>query len=85
MAQPSERRKITAKGILLPSEWDDKGSILALTFFTHDEDEYLVKGKGMMPELMAVLRQELVIEGYLKWEEGQKMLQITAFSPFGIL
>ena len=85
MVHPSERRIITAKGILLPSEWDDKGSILALTFFTHDEDEYLVKGNEMMPELLAVLRQELVIEGYLRWEDGQRMVQITAFSPYGIV
>lgn len=85
MAHPSERRKITAKGILLPSAWDDDGSILELTFFTHDEDEYRVKGKEMIPELLAVLRQELVIEGYLRWEDGQKIVQITAFSPFGIL
>ncbi|MCG6880070.1 MAG: hypothetical protein LJE96_13105 [Deltaproteobacteria bacterium] len=85
MGHPLERRKITAKGILLPSEWDDNGAVLALTFFTHDEDEYKVKGKELMPELLGVLRQELFIEGYLRWEEGEKMIQITAFSPFGIL
>ncbi len=84
MVHSSETRKITAKGILLPSEWDEKGSILALTFFTHDEDEYLVKGKELMPKLLAVLRREMVIEGYVRWEDGQKKVQITAFSPFAI-
>ncbi len=79
------RRKITVKGILLPSEWDENGAVLELTFFTHDEEEFRVKAKEMMPELHKVVRQEVVIEGYLTWEDGHNIIQITAFSPFGSL
>ncbi len=75
-------RKVTAKGILLPSEWDENGDVLALTLFTHDEEEYAVKGDGIPPELLEVLRQELVVEGYFQWEKGRKIIQITDFSRF---
>ena len=78
-------RKITAKGILLPSEWDENGAVLALTFFTHDEDEYRVKGKEISPKLFEVLRQELVVQGYFQWEEGTKIIKIEEFRPFGRL
>lgn len=84
MGHAAKNQKITAKGILLPSDWDENGAVLALTLFTHDEDEYGVKGKDITPRLLEVLRQELVIEGYLQWEKGRKMIQITAFSPFGV-
>ena len=82
MGHPSNNRKITVKGILLPSEWDENGAVLALTFFTHDEDEYRVKVKEISPELLAVLRQEVVVEGSFKWENGRKMIRITDFSRF---
>jgi hypothetical protein len=83
MAHPSNRQKITAKGILLPSEWDENGGVLALSLFTHDEDEYGVKGDRVPPELLEVLRQELVVEGYFQWEKGRKIIHITDFSRFG--
>lgn len=57
-------RKVNAKGILLRSEWDENGGVLPLTLFTHDEEQYAVKGDGIKPELLEFFRQELVVEGY---------------------
>lgn len=85
MGHSSNDRRITAKGILLPSEWDENGVVLALTFFTHDEDEYRVKGKEILPKLFEVLRQELFIEGYFQWEKGRKTISIEGFRTFGSL
>ena len=82
MGHPSNSRKTSVKGILLPSEWDENGDVLSLTLFTHDEDEYRVKGQELFPELLHVLRHELVIEGYFKLEKGRKIIQITDFSRF---
>jgi len=85
MGHSSNKRKITAKGILLPSEWDENGAVLALTFFTHDEDEYRVKGKEISPKLFEVLRRELMVEGYFQLEKGIKIIKIKDFRPFDSL
>jgi hypothetical protein len=75
MEPSSNSGRVSAKGILLPSEWDENGVVLGLTFFTHDEDEYRVKGKEIWPKLLEVLRQEVMVEGYFQWEEGKKTIR----------
>ena len=80
---PSDSPKMTAKGILLPSEWDENGDVIALTLFTHDEDEYRVEGNKMSPQLFDVLRQELLVEGSFRWEQGRKIIRITGFRRSG--
>ena len=72
-------RKMTVRGILLPSEWDESGTVTALTLFAFDEDEYRVEGNETSRELLGVLRHELLVEGYLRWEQDKKMIRITEF------
>jgi hypothetical protein len=82
MAFPSKTVKVNAKGILLPSEWDENGAIIALSLFTHDEDEYRVESNEMSMKLQDYLREELLVEGVLRWEQGRKIIQIKGFSRF---
>ncbi|MBW2710238.1 MAG: hypothetical protein JRD04_13465 [Deltaproteobacteria bacterium] len=79
MGHPSNSRKITVKGILLPSEWDESGAVIALTLFTFDEDEYRVERNETTRELLDVLRHELLVEGYSRWEQDRKILRVTEF------
>lgn len=79
MAYPSRIRKVTVKGIVLPSEWDEKGTIVGLKLFTHDEDEYQVEGNEMLRELLDYLREELLVTGYFQGEQNRKIIQITEF------
>ena len=82
MPHPLNDRKVTAKGILLPSEWDENGAVIALTLFTFDEDEYGVERNETTRELLDVLRQELLVEGYFRWEQDRKIIRITEFRLF---
>ena len=77
MLHPQNYRKVTVKGILLPSEWDESGDVIALTLFAFDEDEYRVEGNETPRELLSVLRHELLVEGYLRWEQDRKIIRIT--------
>lgn len=70
-------RKVSVRGILLPSEWDESGAVIALTLFTFDEDEYRVECDETMRELLHVLRHELIVEGHFRWEQGKKIIKIT--------
>ena len=79
MAYPSKIHKVTVKGIVLPSEWDENGTVMALKLFTHDEDEYQVEGNEMLRELLDYLREELLVTGYFQWEQNRKIIQITEF------
>ena len=82
MAYPPKTLKVNAKGILLPSEWDENGAIMALSLFTHDEDEYRVERNEMPGKLLDCLREELLVEGVFRWEQGRKIIRIKGFRPF---
>ena len=79
MLHPQNYRKVTVRGILLPSEWDESGTIVSFTLFAFDEDEYRVEGNETSRELLGVLRHELLVEGYLRWEQNKKIIRITEF------
>ena len=83
MLDPLYYRKVTVRGILLPSEWDESGAVIALTLFTFDEDEYRVERDETMQELLNVLRHELLVEGHFRWEQDRKIIRISEFNLFG--
>jgi hypothetical protein len=84
MPHPLNDRKVAVKGILLPSEWDENGAVIALTLFTFDEDEYKVDRSETTRELLDVLQQELLVEGSYRWEQDRKIIRITEFHLFQV-
>lgn len=82
MPDPPYYGKVTVRGMLLPSEWDESGSVIALTLFTFDEDEYRVERDETMRELLNVLRRELLVEGHFRWEQDCKVIRISEFNLF---
>lgn len=71
---------ITIRGIVIPVDWDEKGSVVALAISTPDEDEYFIdrdhhKGK----ELLHLIQEELEVSGVVREEEDKKILTIQKY------
>lgn len=72
---------ITARGIVIPADWDDDGNVTAVLISTHREDEYLVdSGSGKGGELLEAIRQEVEVSGMLRESaRGRKAITVEAY------
>jgi hypothetical protein len=67
------------KGIVLPVNWDEKGNIVALALSTHEEDEYLIEVDEKGQELMAFVRDEVVVTGIVNKTEKGKTIAVKKY------
>ncbi len=71
---------ICIEGIIIPASWDNKGDVLDLIIATRDEEEYLIVDKDQVARLKPLLRQEVAIKGFLRTQNGKKIIQVEGFS-----
>ena len=66
---PSNRQT----GIIIPSEWDERGNVLELTLQTDSDDEYLLEGTN----LDAYIQSRVEVFGRIAPHDGgKKRLQV---------
>ena len=70
----------TIKGIVIPVDWDEKGSVVALSISTPNEDEYLIdkdhlKGK----ELLHLIQEEVEVSGIVREDEDKKIIAVEKY------
>lgn len=61
-----EQAKISLKGILIPSNWDEKGNITALKIATTNEKEYIISNQDVGDMIASYLRKEITVTGILE-------------------
>ena len=69
-------RNINIKGIVVASEWDESGNVMALALLTYDEDEYGIQGKYWEQKLKNFLHEPVEVHGSLLKRNGKKMILI---------
>lgn len=67
----------TLRGLILPVEWDERGTIRSIAISTNSEEEYLVDESPLADELLAFLRLRVKVRGYVREKENGKKI-ITA-------
>jgi len=67
------------KGIVLPVNWDEKGNIVALALSTHEEDEYRIEPDEKGQELLAFVRDEVVVTGIVNKTEKGKTIAVKKY------
>jgi hypothetical protein len=65
-------------GILLPSDWDDSGTVTEVILATADEGELLVECSDPASEFNRFLRKEVVVNGELRQRAAKRVLAIHA-------
>ena len=73
---PKPSGKVLIRGLVVPSEWNENGQAVGVTIKTFDEDEYVVSDIEAIKELLTFLRQKVVVNGVVKFNEDKKFLTI---------
>jgi hypothetical protein len=62
----TEQPKISLKGILIPSNWDEMGNITSLKIASANEKEYIILNQDVSDMIATYLRKEITVTGVLE-------------------
>lgn len=68
---------VILKGIVIPAGWDPNGNIVKLAIATGDEQEYLIENHQKIEHLKTLLRQEVVVSGFIRSEKEYKAIKVA--------
>jgi hypothetical protein len=70
----------TLRGLILPVEWDERGTIRSIAVSTNSEEEYLVDESPLADELLAFLRLRVKVRGSMREKEnGKKFITVEKY------
>lgn len=72
---------VTAKGIVVPVEWDDEGIATEFAISTFDENEYWLESRMARKELLDLVQKEVRVTGDLRKKDGRKILAVHDLTP----
>jgi hypothetical protein len=71
---------ITVRGILVPVEWDESGSVLTTAVSTDKEDEFVIDNNNKGQELRVHLRARIEVTGSVRESEGRMIISVKNFA-----
>jgi hypothetical protein len=75
------RKKTTVvKGVVVPTDWDEQGNVVALAISSNDEKEYMVDKKGKGRDLLGLIRKEVEVRGVIREEDDRKIIRVSKYS-----
>lgn len=76
-----KKRMPKIKGLIIPSNWDEKGNIKAVSLHTSDEKEYLVEFGGVGRELLAHIHHKVEATGKISERlDGRQYISVHSYS-----
>ena len=69
----------TIKGIIIPTDWDEKGKVVAAALSTHTEDEYFIDNDLKGKELLHCIQKEVEVSGVTKENQGKKTIKVKKY------
>ena len=63
-------------GIIIPSDWDDKGNVTSILIAASDEKEYHVTAPETIVQLKPFMRKEVTVSGNLEEINGKTHIQV---------
>lgn len=70
---------ITIRGIVIPVDWDEKGTVIAAALSTHNEEEYSIDRDYKGEELLRYIQKEVQVSGVARKSNNRKTISIRAF------
>lgn len=70
---------VTIRGIVIPVDWDKKGTVIAAALSAHKEEEYLIDHDYKGRELMDYIRHEVEVSGVVRKNNNKKTITITTY------
>ena len=72
-------KSITVRGIVIPSEWDERGRVIGAALSTHKEEEYLIDHDSKGRKLMDYIQCEVEVSGIVRKNKKRKTITITTY------
>ena len=76
----TDNEVITIRGLIIPADWDEKGTVTAVALSAFDETEYLISAEGKGEELLNYLRKEVEVDGILSKEKDGRIIKIERYT-----
>jgi hypothetical protein len=71
---------VKIQGLILPTEWDEKGDVLVIALSAFNEDEYLIDIDEIGKQLLSSLRVKVEAKGFVREEKGKKKIKIRNYT-----
>ncbi|MEJ2656212.1 MAG: hypothetical protein P8012_03330 [Desulfobacterales bacterium] len=68
------------KGVLLPVNWDENGSVQDIALYADDENEYIIVKDTKSKEMIKLLRQEVELYGIVQRKKGKNIISVEGYS-----
>ena len=72
--------KVKLKGIVMPTDWDEKGNVSAVNISTYNEEDYSVLLNEKGKELLSIIRMPVKVAGSIKSEKSMKIINVEEYS-----
>jgi hypothetical protein len=70
----------TIRGVIIPTAWDPEGRVVSVGISANDEEEYLLEQGPLALELVALVRQEVEVGGYIILQpDGAKRIHVESY------
>jgi hypothetical protein len=70
----------TISGLVIPTDWNEDGTILAAAIFDHEEKQYVIQQDEIGEELLGLIHEEVEVEGtVMKGSKGQMLFRVKNF------
>jgi len=68
------------RGLILPVDWDGRGTIRSIAVSTNSEEEYLIDENPLADELLAFTRLRVKVRGSVREDEtGRKIITVEKY------
>lgn len=80
-----DKTPVILRGIILPDQWDDAGSIISFSLMTDDEDRFFIEYMDYQENvLLSFLRKKVEVSGIVKsTKRDEKVITLFMISPIG--
>lgn len=72
---------IKIRGIVIPTDWDGRGNVVAVALSAYNEHEYLIDTDEKGSELRAFMRKEVEVSGSLRKEKNRQIITVKEIEP----
>lgn len=71
--------QMVIEGIVTPCNWDDSGTVTAVTISANDEEEYSVRANAGGDELIGLMHKHIRAKGIFRADEGSDVFIVREY------
>ncbi len=80
MPSTTEPRQVTLKGVITAAAWDEQAKVSRVMLQCIDEQEYLVDGRDVGNELIALVQRPVVLTGVVSVQgRKKKVIRVSSY------